>query len=251
MSIQTNEAVLVKQKKYRVQKVSKYPTDDRRKALIGKDVLLLDIVGSTASVRWGDNKHWIPVRSLINVKGFTAKGVQAKNADGFVVYAQNSLKIEVGTAYLNPTNVTGTHAVFEIEGKTIKLPLDILASLVRDKIVVPKEIKKVAKQTGIDPEVINLLDNPELRKDLEEIPSAILKLLPNVNISDIKDTLYNKNEVYSDYLGELHSSLVEVDKANTIIRSKLTEDALLELIKLNLKNEFELIRKDELDTRSK
>lgn len=245
MSVQTNEAVLVKQKKFRVQKVSKFPTDNR-KHLIGKDVLLLDITGSTASIRWGDNKHFIPARSLINVKGFTAKGVQAKNADGFVVISQNVLKIEVGTAYLNPTGVTETHAVFDIEGKTVKLPLEILASLVRDKVVIPKEVKKEAKKTGISPELVAVLDNPEDRKDIEGIPAVIMKLLPHVNINDIRDVLYNKDEVYCDYEGEMHSSFAEADKANNVIRHKALEAKLIELININIKNEFDSTREEEL-----
>lgn len=248
MSIETKEAVLEKQKKYRVQKVSKFPTDNR-KHLVGRDVLLLSITGSTANVRSGEMKYDVPTRSLVHVKGFTAKGVQAKNADGFVVVAQNPLKIEVGTAYLNPIGVTDEHAVFEVKGKTIKLPLLILASLVRDKVVIPKEIKKVAKQSGISPELVNTLDNPADREDIEGIPSVIMKLLPNVNVADVKDVLYNQDEVYSDYKGELHSSLAEVDKANAIIRHLLLQDKLMELVSLNIKNEFEATRNEELATR--
>lgn len=207
------------------------------------------MVGSTAHVRITSTMQTVPVRSLINVKGFVAKGVQAENADAFAVIAQNSLGIPVGRAYLGPDSVTDTHAVFTIDGKVIKLPLDILASLVRIKEKVPKEVKKSAKKSGIPVEAVALLDSPEDRQDIEEIPSAIMKMFPNLNVKDLKETLYKQEGVFLDYHDNIHETLQEADRANAVIRHKILEAKLIELAEKNLKASFKEVRVAELNRR--
>lgn len=250
MSTMYTESDLVKQKKFRVQAVSKFPTDNR-KHLIGKDVLLLDISGSTASIRWaGENKHYIPVRSLINVKGFTAQGVQAKNADGFAVVAQNSLSIPVGRAYLNPTSVSAKHASFDIDGKEVKLPLEILCSLVRIKEKKTKEIKKVAKETGVSPEMIRLIDQPSNREPITAIPAFVSKLLPDLNIDDIRDIVNHEDDVISDFEGNPHATMAEADKANEIIRHKKLATKILALIQKQAEAQLTESRNKEIIARA-
>lgn len=233
--------------RYTVQDVTKLSRDTKR--FVGLPAIFKQVVGSTAHVRITSTMQTVPVRSLINVKGFVAKGVQAENADAFAVIAQNNLGIPVGRAYLGPDSVTETHAVFTIDGKVIKLPLDILASLVRIKEKVPKEVKKAAKKTGIPVEAVALLDSPEDRQDIEEIPSAIMKMFPNLNVKDLKETLYKQEGVFLDYHDNIHETLQEADRANAVIRHKILEAKLIELAEKNLKASFKEVRVAELNRR--
>lgn len=247
MSSIYTESELSVDSRYIVQDVTKLSRDTKR--FVGLPAIFKQVVGSTAHVRITSTMQTVPVRSLINVKGFVAKGVQAENADAFAVIAQNNLGIPVGRAFLGPDSVTATHAIFTIDGKVIKLPLDILASFVRVKEKMSKEIKKVARKSGIPPESIALLDSPADRQDIEEIPSAILKMFPNLNVKDLKEILYKQDGVFLDYHDNIHATLQEADRANAVIRHKILEAKLLELAEKNLKASFKEVRVAELNRR--
>ena len=115
------ESDLIANRSYKVQDVS-HIRDAKR--FIGLSALFKQVSNTTASVRITSTMQYVPVRCLIFVKGFVAKSVQAKNAEGFAIIAQNGLGIPVGRAYLNPTSVTDTHAVFDIEGKEVTILLN-------------------------------------------------------------------------------------------------------------------------------
>ena len=237
------DSVLEKQKQYTVQNVSHMKDYSY---LIGNKVLLLDINGSTASIL-KVNKHYIPVRSLINVVGYTAKSVAIKNADGFAVVSRNTLGIPVGTAYLNPTRITTTHFFVEVDGKEIKVPLDIVCSLVKDKSLQKSpKITTVSNKLGVPAQVVEdvseFISPIENRKDILEIPASIVKLLPHVNLQDLRDQLKHKEDVYSDYDGNLHKTIAEADKANQKIRHKLNTDVLIKMVSDHLNIESEVIR---------
>ena len=245
MSVIYIDSVLKPDTKYKVQDVSKFPKD--KLYLVGKDVIFKAVIGTTASVRGtGGNMMEVPVRSLIKVNGFKAKGVAAKNADGFVVVAKNGLKIEVGTAYLNPTQVTNTHASFNIDGRIVKLPLDICAALVKEEVKidkdVKKELKKASKASGVSVHMVQALDSDANRKDLDAVPAFILKLFPQLNIDYVKDVLKQQDGVYADYEGNLFNTIEEADKSNTKIRHKLLQAKLMVLINKRIENEFEQVR---------
>lgn len=252
MSVIYIDSVLKPDTKYKVQDVSKFPKD--KLYLVGKDVIFKAVTGSTASVRGtGGNMMEIPVRSLIKVNGFKAKGVAAKNADGFVVVAQNGLKIEVGTAYLNPTQVTNTHATFIIDGRIVKLPLDICAALVKEEVKidkdVKKELKKASKASGISVHMVQALDSDTNRKDLDAVPAFILKLFPQLNIDYVKDLLKQQDGVYADYEGNPHSTVEEADKANTILRHKMLEQKIVLMVEEHTRLEFQSNRLAEIKAR--
>jgi hypothetical protein len=202
------------------------------------------VTGSTASIRGtGGNMMEIPVRSLIKVQGFKAKGVASKNADGFVVVSQNGLKIEVGTAYLNPTEVTNTHASFNIDGRIVKLPLDICAALVKEEVKIDKEVKKelkkASKASGISVHMVQAMDSDTYRKDLDGVPSFILKLFPQLNIDYVKDLLKQQDGVWADYEGNVHNTVEEADRANTILRYKMLEEKIITMIEEHTRLEFQ------------
>ena len=81
------ESVLEVNKRYTVQKVTKFPK--AREYMIGQQCVLKQIVGTTAHVMFTGRMCEIPVRSLIDVTGYHAQAVHSKNADGFVVNRQN------------------------------------------------------------------------------------------------------------------------------------------------------------------
>lgn len=250
MSAIYTDSVLKADQKYKIQDVSKFPKD--RKYLIGMHVVFKSVSNTTAQVRaTGGNMLEVPVRSLVNVVGFTAKGVSAKNADGFVVIAQNNFKIPVGTAYLNPTGVNETHATFEVSGQTVKIPLDICAALVKDVVKVDKEVtkelKKSSKASGISVELVQAFEDESNRKDIDSIPSFVMKLFPNLNIDYIKDLLKQQDGVYADYEGNPHSTIEEADKANTIIRHKLFESKINAMVEEHTRIAFQKGRQDFLN----
>ena len=247
MSIIYTESDLVPNQSYKIQDVSQI-RDAKR--FIGLQALFKQVSNTTASVRITGNMQSVPVRCLIKVKGFEAKSVQSKNAEGFAVIAQNALGIPVGRAYLNPTAVTGTHAVFDIDGKEVKLPLEILCSLVRIKEKKTKEIKKVAKETGVSPEMIRLIDQPSNREPITAIPAFVSKLLPDLNIDDIRDIVNHEDDVISDFDGNPHATMEEADKANEIIRHKKLATKILALVQKQAEAQLTESRNKEIIARA-
>lgn len=247
MSIIYTESDLVPNQSYKIQDVSQI-RDAKR--FIGLQALFKQVSNTTASVRITGNMQSVPVRCLIKVKGFEAKSVQSKNAEGFAVIAQNALGIPVGRAYLNPTAVTGTHAVFDIEGKEVKLPLEILCSLVRIKEKKTKEIKKVAKETGVSPEMVSLLDQPSHREPITAMPAFISKLLPDLNMDDIRDIVNHEADVYSDYEGNAYATMAEADKANEVLRHKRLSVKVLALIQKQAEAQLTDCRNKEIMARA-
>ena len=226
------ESILEINQRYVVQDVSKFPKE--KGYMIGQPCLLKQIVGSIAHVSFTGRMTEIPVRSLIKVKGYTAKSVRSENADGFVVIHQNNLEIKVGTSYLNVKDITKTHLIMIVEGKEIRVPLAICCPLVKDSKT-EKQINtsKVTKETGIPENVvedaIEYIAPVSNRKDITELPSSLLKLLPNVNIQDIKDELEATEGVFFDYEGNDHLTVALADKANTKIRHKRLTKKLIDL----------------------
>lgn len=245
MSFKYEESVLIYQQKYTVQDVSKFPKED--KYMIGTSVLLTDITNSSASITTNGRKKYIPVRALIKVKGFEAKGVRAENADGFAIVAKNTIGLPVGMAFIGPESIQNDKAIFTIDGKQIRIPLNICCSLVRIKEKVSKKIVKetITEDTnGIPTEVIQTIDASSLRQDIDGIPESVLRLLPNVNIKDIKEVLYTKTQgVYSDYNGEIHETLAACDKANTVIRHKMIQEICNKRVADKINSQWEDIRK--------
>lgn len=228
------ESILQLDKRYLVQDVSKFPKT--KTFMIGQHCVLKQIVGSTAHVMFTGRMTEIPVRSLIQVTGYHAKGVNAKNADGFVVVKQNTLGIHVGTAYLNHNKIKSNsdYVYVEVNGKELKIPFDILSALVRDKKKEkPIKVEKIANKTGLTPamvEVMAELDAPIAnRQDDDFIPPAIIRLLPGVNLVELRDLIRSEDDLFCDYSGEMHPTIAEADKANTKIRSKRMEDRLMAL----------------------
>lgn len=231
MSAIYTESELKEDVAYVVQDIKKLSKDTKR--FVGLKATFKQVTNSTAHVRITGNMQSVPVRSIISVKGFIATPVRAVNAHGFAVIAQNNLGIPVGRAYLNPVSVNSTHAVFDIDGKRLSLPLEILASLVRieekkDKEVI-KEEKKISKRTGISPELIAVFDDASARADVEDpLPTFIKRIFPNINLEDLRDQLKHRKGVYSDLLGELHETIADAERANAIIRHEiLAEDVAL------------------------
>ena len=249
LSVIDLSSVLVINTKYRVADTSRLAIN--KKFIVGKEVLLLSVNNTTASVRHGGNKHEIPVRSLINVVGYVCKGVSHKNADGFVVVAKNKIGVEVGTAYLNPIAVDDETFTVEVDGKRITVPLDIVCSLVKtvkvestlSSSVTLKKVKEKAQLSdntmAVAAELMAPSDN---RIDIEKLPAIVEKLLPNTNLSVLKTHLRQSDGVYADYDGNLFNTIEEADKSNTKLRHKLLQARLMVLINKRIENEFEQTR---------
>lgn len=244
MSTIYTDSILVKDKNYIIKDIPKLSKETKR--LTNQKCTFNYVIGSTAHGRVTGNMNTVPVRSLIDVKGYEAKPVRAVNAHGFAVIAQNNLGIPVGQAYLNPTSVDDTYATFDINGKEVKIPLDILASLVRIKekkdTKVKRETTKVSKATGVPSEAIDIIDASEARTDIQEVPAFISKLLPNLNINDIRDRLRQKPGIFADYNGEVHETIEAADRANTLIRYGLIQEELSNIVKDETISQFEAIK---------
>ena len=237
------ESVLEINKRYMVQGVSKFPK--AKEYMIGQHCVLKQIVGSTAHVMFTGRMTEIPIRSLVDVTGYHPKGVSAKNADGFVVIKQNTLGIAVGTAYLNhdKEKSNSDYVVVCVNGKEIKIPFDILGALVRNKKK-EKVIKadKLAEKTGFTPAMVEVMDElnapQQNREDNEFIPPSIIKLLPGVNLVELRNLLRSDEDVFFDYSGEPHKTIAECDKANTKIRHKLFKERLMALATKKLNDDW-------------
>lgn len=244
MGYKYEDSILKYQQKYVVQDVSNFPKEEGY--LKGKTVLLTDLHGTSASIITNGIKKWIPARSLIKVQGFKAKPVRFQNADGFAVISKNNLGLPVGLALLGPDKTTIDQATFIIDGKTIIVPLNICCALIQIKEKVnPKLVKEVVPEntTCIPTEVIQAIDASSLRQDIDGIPESIVRLLPNINIRDLKESLYHTHkDAYFDYSGEPHETLAACDRANTVIRHKLIQETCTKLITDKLDTQWNDIR---------
>ena len=237
------ESVLEINKRYMVQGVSKFPKS--KEYMIGQYCILKQIVGSTAHVMFTGRMTEIPIRSLVDVTGYHPKGVSAKNADGFVVIKQNTLGIAVGTAYLNhdKEKSNSDYVVVNVNGKEVKIPFDILGALVRNKKK-EKVVKadKIADKTGFTPAMVEVMDELaapyENRQDDDFIPPAIVKLLPGVNLVELRDLLRSESDVFYDYEGNDHKTISDCDKANTRIRHRLLKERLMAMANRTLEESW-------------
>lgn len=237
------ESILKTDKRYLVQDVSKFPK--LKQYMIGQHCVLKQIVGSTAHVMFTGRMTEIPVRALIDVVGFHAKAVSAKNADGFVVIKQNTLGLPVGTAYLNhiKEKSNSDYVVIETNGKEVKIPFDILGALVRNKKK-EKAIQssKIADKTGFTSTMVEVMDElaapHDNRQDDDFIPAAIIKLLPGVNLVELRDLLRSESDVFYDYEGNDHKTISDCDKANTRIRHRLLKERLMKLANRSLEESW-------------
>lgn len=244
MSVLILETQLEDNKPYVINKVSHLQSDVLK--LIGLKAIFKNVNGSTASVQVTGRMMSVPVRALVTVKGYEFKAVSYKNADGFVVTSKNDFGFKVGTTFLNPEAIDSNNALFNIDGKSIQVPLNILSSIVRKKekavVKVTKELRETSKTSGIPLEVIQDLDNSKNREDLYEVPPFLVRVLPNLYIEDIVDVLKDKEGVFADYDGNIHATISEADKSNVLIRHKQLEVKFVELLELETKRQFENIR---------
>lgn len=241
MSTIYNDSILVKDKVYVVQDILKLGRDTKR--FVGLKATFHRVVNSTAEARITGTMQEISARSLIKVKGYTARPVRSENADGFAVGVQNSLGLPVGRAYLNPVKTDDTHAWFELDGREVKIPLDILISLVKDKEVIDKdtqkERKKISKNVGISQKMLDALDNPEARKDSEDpLPMFIERFFPNLNVKDVMEEVRKEEKLVHDYDGNLHTSIIEADKANALLRNKYFADLITKIVAEEVKHQL-------------
>lgn len=247
MSVLILETQLEENKPYTINKVSHLQADVLK--LIGLKAIFKAVNGSTASVQVTGRMKSVPVRSLVTVKGYEFKAVSPKNADGFVVIAKNNFGFKVGTAFLKPTIIDKEFAHFTVEGKSVRLPLDILTALVKKKEkavkAATKEIKKASKDSGIPHEVIQEISDATNLSDCTTVPPFLLKLLPNVYVEEIAEILKEQPGTYSDFNGEIHETIAEASKANVVIKHKMLEEKFLQMLEIHTRRHFETIRKEE------
>lgn len=243
MGYKYEESILKNQQKYVVQDVTKFPKTESY--MIGSNVLLTDLHNTSASIVTNGRKKWIPARALIKVKGFEAKAVRAKNADGFAIVAKNNLGLPVGLAFIGPDKINDEVAIFSIDGKTISIPLNICCSLVRIKEKASTKLVKESTESskGLSTTLIEAIDQSPLRHDFDGIPESVTRLLPNINFKDIKEVLYSQTKgVYADYEGNVHETLADCDVANTVIRHKMIQAVYTDLITEKLNSQWEALR---------
>lgn len=220
MSYIYTDSILIPQQKYKVQDIPKAGKEAKR--FKNQSALFTQIVLDEASVRITNNMHALPIRSLIYVEGFIANPVRAENAHGFAVIRQNTLGIPVGQAYIDPTRVNDTHAFFNIEGKEVSIPLNIVCSLVRVKEKHSKEIDKVVKETGVSHTLTTLLDIPSARKEPEDpLPAFVKKLFPNLIVEDVRKAIRKEHRPVYDMNGDDHNTIEEAERANVRIKQEL------------------------------
>ena len=220
MSYIYNDSILVPQTIYKVQDILKAGKDAKR--FKNCNALFTQVINSTAHGRITGSMQTIPVRALINVKGYVAKAVRAQNADGFACVEQNKLGIPIGQAFLAPVSVSDTEAFFDIEGKRISVPLNILCSLERIKEKVTKEAKKVEKETGISHELVDLLDDKSARKEPEEpLPIFVRKLFPNLIVEEVREKIRKEHRPVYDMDGNDHNTIAEAERANVLIKQRI------------------------------
>lgn len=247
MSTIYRDSELQENEKYVVQDI-KQLRDAKR--YIGKTVQFVYPKASTAHVRWTNNMHTLPIRALIKVPGYIANPINFENADAFAVVCQNDIPLPVGRVYIGPTSVTETHVIFTIDGKDVSIPRNILASMAKIKEKPTKEVKKVIKATGVSKEMVDVLDKPEHREDIDAIPSIVLKIFPELNIEEIKDQLSKEEDFYGDYEGNPHLTQEEADRANAVIRHKRLSAKITKLIEAKVTKEFQTKRTEAVQKRS-
>ena len=223
--------ILVKQQSYRVQEVSHFDKD--KAYLVGKKVLLLDIEGGQASVQYRGSKAWIPNRALIVHNGFVMKAVQIKNADAVAICVKNPL-IPVGVVFTEFSQKKDKTIVVTYNGVVRNIPENYICCMVAEKVdEIVISARRVSKRTGIPTPVIEACQEvvapASNRKDIEELPDILLRLFPNLDLVALREKLMNGEDVIFDYSGEMHTTLVDADKANTKIRHKLVTNALIDL----------------------
>ena len=220
MSYIYNDSILVPKTIYKVQDILKAGKDAKR--FKNCNALFTQVINDQASVRITNNMHSLPVRCLINVKGYVAKPVRAENADGFAVVMQNTIGIPVGRAYLGPTRVTSDRAYFDINGSEISIPLNLTCCLVKIKEKVTKEAKKVEKETGISHELVNLLDDKSARKEPEDpLPIFVRKLFPNLIVEEVREKIRKEHRPVYDMDGNDHNTIAEAERANVLIKQRI------------------------------
>jgi TATA-binding protein-associated factor Taf7 len=121
--------------------------------------------------------------------------------------------------------------------------------LLKKKLSVKKELKKASKASGVSVHMVQALDSDANRKDLDAVPAFILKLFPQLNIDYVKDVLKQQDGVYADYEGNVHNTVEEADKANTILRHKMLEQKILTMVEEHTRLEFQSNRLAEIKTR--
>ena len=243
MSVIETSSIVRTQKKYVVQNVSKFPQE--KNFLIGKEVLVVEIEGTSASVRFGSGaRHWIPLRSLISVPGYEAKSVNAKNADGFVVKGPNPLKIEPGTAYLEPTKIDSDTVTFNVEGKDLKLPLSMFIKLVRKTVKVKdSKVKKEAKQAGIPVTVIEAVSGAIKVPHITAVPAVVSKLLPDLNIPVLIDQVKNSEQEVFDFNGDV-TTIGEALLVNEQYIHRMVQKIIMKEVEKALNGDFTTIREN-------
>lgn len=257
------ESVLVADKKYMVQEVSKFSS--KKAFLIGKSVVFKGMLtASTATVLHGGNKHEIPARSLIAIPDFVAKSVATKNADAFAVCMIGHPLFKVGTYFINPEKVGDKEITVTYEGKTHHIPLEFLCNFV--KIQSDKKIKtlnhKDFESTSSDStfkvktadrkvlnDIIKGLDYSELLKDITLLPAQFHKLLPNLNTTLLIEEVRNASGVYADYDGNVHSTIKQAQESNLKISRAHLVNNVMALIVKELKNAANLELSKELQER--
>ena len=245
MSTRYDDSALVTNKQYTVQDVPKFPSN--KKFMIGKLALLVQVTNTTASVRFTNNLHEIPVRALFNIAGYTARSVHAKNADGFVIKCNNEFGIAIGTAFLEPDSVTDTHAVFTINGATLKLPLNILIALERNKVKVTK-VKKIKSENGavVPTTVVEAVAGAIQIPDISKLPSAVSKILPELNIPELITRVKTAPLECFDFNGNDHDTIEKAIIANSRFLHEQIQKIIIEEVNNGLNTKFEEIRDEEL-----
>lgn len=236
-------SALVIQKSYTIQKVSHFPKNLNR--LIGKKALLLDIVGSTASVQSIGTKYWVPIRSLIYSPTYVMKGVNIANAHAIAVVLHNNL-IKVGEIF-NKWIVLKDGYQVTYNGRSCILPANHFAHMVlREKKEVPIDSKAASKNVGISPRVIEeaakLIAPASFREPITKIPLVLARAFQETDIDVLRERLRGKSGTYSDYNGEVHATIADCDKANTRILHQDVIDTLLRELEAKIQEEAQSIR---------
>ena len=234
-------SILETQSQYIVQDVPNFPK--KYSFLIGKKVLLTEIGNQQVSVQRIGIKHWIPTKSIIKFDGYVFKGVNASKAEAFAVVQPNPL-YPIGTIFTDILNVTNTDFSTKINDRVTKVPLGIVLHMV--KVKTKTDIVKNSKSNNVLNSAVTLTEEliaPEVnRKNIEEIPEVLSRLLPNVNIKALKEDLMQVSEGCWDYEGNVHDCWADVDKANARIRHKTLTNHLIKLINNDFNDQCESIR---------
>lgn len=245
MSVIHTESAITVGNRYTIQTVSKFPQD--KNFLIGKTVTVQSINGQEVSVRLGNSMpHWIPIRSLFFVDGYEIKGVHAENANGFMLKTPYAGYL-VGTAFLEPTKVKDDSITFTVEGKELIIPRNCFFHLVRKVVKIKdKKVRKEASQVGVPYTVVESIAGAIIPEQNKEMPSAVNKLLPSLNLEVLIDTIKNNAVEVFDFEGEVHNSVqAALLSNNAYIHRLIQKTVLLEVNKL-LEEQFKALRNEDI-----